>query len=168
METIISSTWVVGYGNFHRRDDGIGPYVAGRIGKKVKHKKDIRTLSLHQLDPDLIDELQSARMIIFVDATMDIIENGWKWERIFPEFKRFYHVTHLFSPSLILSLIHSLYQRNPETYIVSVQGDNFEFGHGLDPETQKRALKAASAIMEFLNAFHGKAEIVCNPISEGG
>lgn len=69
-------TWIIGYGNPQRRDDGIGPYVANQLNTFMKHKKGVRILTLNQLEPDLLNKLRHADFIIFVDATMDEVEVG--------------------------------------------------------------------------------------------
>jgi len=154
IDTTKCDCWVIGYGNFLRRDDGIGHYIIGRVEKAVKHIKTIHTLALHQMDPALVEELQHARVIIFVDATMDLLENGWKWVKITTEYRGPYHVTHRFDPSFFLGLIYQLYEKYPETWLVTVQGDNFEFREGLTVQAEQRACRAASEIIDFLGRHY--------------
>lgn len=148
--------WVIGYGNIQCKDDGIGPYVANLVDMSVKERRGIKSVSLHQLDPALLEELQYVNSIIFVDATMDVIESGWRWVKIEPEFRYFYHVVHLFDPPHLLALIQSLYHKYPETWLLTVQGDNFEFGDGLTLKAEERACSAAAEIVCFLDNLHGK------------
>lgn len=166
VEGVPPGCWVIGYGNSHRGDDGIGPYVADRVGQTLGHKKGVRTRSLYQLDPALIDELQDAHTLIFVDASMEVIDNGWKWTRIEPDFRGFYHVTHLFGPCFLLGLIQSLYQRYPDTWLVTVQGDKFDFKEGLTPGAGNRACRAVSEILNFLNRHQTPTSF--NHTIEGG
>ena len=163
-ENLISDCWVIGYGNSHRGDDGIGPYVANRVEQALKHRKGVQTRALYQLDPALIEELQDAATLIFVDASMEIIDNGWKWTRIEPDFRGFYHVTHLFGPCFLLGLIHSLYQRYPDTWLVTVQGDKFDFKESLTPGAGNRACQAVSEILNFLDIH--QTQTICNPMIE--
>jgi len=165
IDTSRSDCWVIGYGNFLRQDDGIGSYIIGRVEKAIKHKKTIRTLALHQLDIVLVEELQHARAIIFVDATMDVVDNGWKRVKIAPEFRGVYHVTHRLDPSFFLGLIHSLYEKYPETWLVTVQGDNFEFREGLTVQAEQRACRAASEIIDFLGRHYDHPQITDNHLT---
>lgn len=153
-EIVTSGCWVIGYGNPHRGDDGIGFHVVDQVEKAVNRPQEIQTRAVHQLDPALVEELQDAQAIVFVDASMDIIDKGWTWTRIAPEFTGFYHVTHLFAPSFLLGLIHALYERDPETWLVTVQGDNFDFKESLTPGAEKRAWGAAREILDFLDPRH--------------
>lgn len=164
----IMDTWIIGYGNVHRRDDGIGPYVARIIENSLTPGGNIHIRIFHPLAPDLIEELRHAGRIIFIDASREAIDNGFKWTKIAPEPNGCYHVTHLFTPALILRYIQSLYQHDPETYLVSVQGDNFEFGDGLDPPAETRAMRAASEIISFLDTCLGRADTDCNRFTKGG
>ncbi len=61
---------VIGYGNSLRADDGAGPRVAElleadpRLGGAV-------IVAVHQLSPELADDLRSAGLVVLVDATTD-------------------------------------------------------------------------------------------------
>lgn len=151
--------WVIGYGNIQRQDDGIGPYVADLVEISAKRRTGIKSVSLHQLDPAMVEELQHASVLIFVDATMEAMEKGWRWVKIEPECKDFYHVMHLFDPQYLLALIQLLYHKHPETWLVTVQGDNFEFGEGLTIGAEERACGAAAEIVDFLE-FEKSANIL--------
>lgn len=150
IEATSSQFWIIGYGNPQRRDDGIGPYVAGRVDKSLKHRKGIRILILHQLEPDLVEELRHASAIILVDAAINDLKGGWQWIKVEPELRDFHYLTHHFKPSFLLGLLQSLYQKCPQTWLISVQGDNFEFGEGLTPGAEKRAQRVVSEITKFI------------------
>jgi len=163
-----SDCWIIGYGNSHRQDDGIGPYVVDRLDKAVKHIKKIRTVTLHQLEPELIEDLQHANIIIFIDATQDVIDNGLEWINVKPEFRGTFHVTHHFNPSFLLGLIHSFYQTYPETWLVTIQGTNFDFGENLTFRAKKRACRATSEILDFLDRHYCQTESIFNHNTVGG
>ena len=143
-------TWIIGYGNCQRRDDGIGPYVANQLNIFLKNKKGVRILALNQLEPDLVNELRHANLIILVDATMDEAEGGWTWDKIEPELEILPHLTHYLRPSYLLGFLQSIYRICPPTWLVSVQGDDFEFGEELSRGAEKRAQRVVSEITEFI------------------
>ena len=149
IEAQSSPFWIIGYGNPQRRDDGIGPYVVSRLNGVLSQEK-IHVLSLHQLDPDVIEGLQYAKIVILVDATMEKVEGGWQWVRIQPELGVLPYATHHLKPSFLLGLLQSVYHRCPLTWLVSVQGNDFGFGEGLTPEAEKRAQIVVSEIVKFL------------------
>lgn len=141
--------WIIGYGNSQRRDDGIGPYVVGRLKKILKQQEGIAFRSLHQLEPELVEELQYATFIVFVDATVEELEGGWQWIEVEPNLREIPYLTHHCKPSYLLGLLRSLYHRCPKTWVVSVQADDLGFGGGLSPEAQSRAHKVVSALVNF-------------------
>jgi hydrogenase maturation protease len=145
--------WIIGYGNIQRRDDGIGPYIVNGLQPFFKHRNDVHLLVQHQLEPDVIDELKNAGMLLFVDATVDALAEGRQWDRIQPELKTMPYLTHQITPSLIMGLLQSLYLRNPPAWKVSVQGDEFSFGGALTDETKKRAQQVMAEITDFILTY---------------
>jgi len=144
------SIWVIGYGNPQRRDDGLGPYVASRLKEALKEKDEVLFHKLHQLEPDLAEDLREASLIIFVDATIKKVKGGWQWERVEPEPGRPYPPTHYIKPSFLLGMIESLYHQCPRAWLISIQGDDFSFGEGLSLEAEKRACQAITGIVNFI------------------
>jgi hydrogenase maturation protease len=152
-ESKARQTCIIGYGNPFRRDDGIGVFVAERLRGMLP--QGTRILTLHQLDPVLLDEVQGSDLVVFVDATGEQLVNGRQWGKVRPETRGFAHTTHHLKPSLFLSLLSSLYHKEPETWLVSVQGEDFGHGEGLTKEAQARALKACREIAGLISAKTG-------------
>ena len=144
-----ASTWIIGYGNTHRRDDGIGPYVVEQLSRDLESEPGIGLRALHQLDPVLAEELQGAEVLILVDATTEPLERGLHWARVQPEQELSPCGMHHLKPSMLAGLLELLYQRSPTTWLVSVQGDDFGFGEGLSLEAQEKAERARSEIVQF-------------------
>ena len=145
----LHSTWIVGYGNPHRRDDGIGPYIVEQLSGDLGRERDIALRSLHQLDPVLAEEVQGAEVLILVDATVESVERGVRWTRVEPKQGLSACDTHHLRPSTLLGLMEALYGRRPTTWLVSVQGGDFGFGEGLSLEAQEKAERATSEILDF-------------------
>ena len=144
-----ASTWVVGYGNPHRRDDGLGRYVVDRLCDELHSTGGMAFCSLHQLDPVLVDELQMAELIILVDATVENLDGGVRWTKVRPGIEISSWATHHLKPSTLLGLLQAFYHRSPPTWLVSVQGTDFGFGEGLSPETKEAADRARVEIAQF-------------------
>lgn len=138
---------IIGYGNPQRRDDGVGPYVVERLSGILGHKKNIRFRIVHQLDPALAEELQQAERMVLVDATLNKLEDGWEWAEIQPESGTMPYTTHQMNPSFLLRILDCAYHRSPQTWLVSIQGEDFGFGEGLSPEAETRAEKAIAEIV---------------------
>jgi hydrogenase maturation protease len=142
-------TWIIGYGNPHRKDDGIGPYVVEKLSRDLGRERAIALRSLHQLDPVLAEEVQDAEVLILVDATVESVEGGLRWTRVQPKQDLSAYDTHHLRPSTLLGLLESLYGRCPSTWLVSVQGGDFGFGEGLSLDAQEKAERASSEILDF-------------------
>jgi len=145
----LHSAWIIGYGNLHRRDDGIGPYVVEQISRDLGRGTGIALRSLHQLDPVLAEELHGVEVLILVDATVEPLERGVRWTRIQPEQNLSPCGMHHLQPSVFAGLLESLYQHSPTMWLVSVQGNDFGFGEGLSLEAQGKAERASSEIVQF-------------------
>lgn len=142
-------TFIIGYGNPFRRDDGLGPYVAGLLERRLVKTGNIRIFVADQLEALGLSELGGAEQIIFIDATIACIEGGWAWRRIEPQTTVSAIYTHSFSPAFMLGLLNTLYGQNPIGWLVSVQGETFGTGERLSTAAKKRAWRAAADI-----AFH--------------
>ena len=153
------STWIIGYGNPHRKDDGIGPYVVEQLSRDLGDGTGITLRSLHQLDPVVAEDVAGAEVLILVDATVEPLERGLRWARVQPERDVLPWGTHHLRPSVFAGLLEALYRRAPVTWLVSVQGSDFGFGEGLSPAAQEKAEKASREIMEFCSReFVDKAQ----------
>jgi hydrogenase maturation protease len=148
-ESGIGEICIIGYGNPMRRDDGIGAFVAERLRSAADRRT--RILAFHQLDPLALDEVQEADVLILVDATIEDLDNGIRWNKVRSRKPQFSHTTHHMKPSGFVALLEWLYHRTPETWVVSVKGEDFGHGAGLTEKARKRALRACEEIGEFLS-----------------
>jgi len=164
----LHSTWIIGYGNPHRKDDGIGPYVIEQLSRDFGDGTGITLRSLHQLDPVLAEEVQSAEVLLLVDATVETLERGLRWTRIQPKEDFSASDTHHLHPEGLAGLLESLYQRTPAMWVVSVQGSDFGFGEGLSLEAQEKAERARSEIVQFCwREFIDKRQGSINDVTGG-
>jgi len=145
-----SDFWIIGYGNPQRRDDGIGPYIVNRLQPLFKHRKDVHLLALHQIEPDIIDTLKTADMLVFVDASVESLTEGRDWVEVQPELNTMPFLIHQVAPAFISGLLQCLYHRHPKTWMVSVEGTDFGFGTGLSSDARKRAEQVIGEIAEFI------------------
>jgi hydrogenase maturation protease len=138
---------IVGYGNPQRRDDGIGPSVVEGLTAALGGEEGVRILSLHQLDPDLIEELGDVEHLILVDASVEGSEGGVDWEEVVPDLGAMHPLSHHMTPAFFLALWGALRGRSPRAWLVSVQGEDFGLGEGLSPRAQGRAHRASREII---------------------
>lgn len=142
--------WIIGYGNPQRRDDGIGHSVIRQLREAPGSREDITLLDLHQLQPELAEELQEASLIIVVDATVEALPEGREWLQIRPKNEGLPQLTHHCTPAYLLALLDSLYGAAPAMWQVSVEGDDFDFGEGLSTSAEARATRVVREICTVL------------------
>ena len=140
---------IIGYGNPSRRDDGVGHYVIERLERLAVSGVD--TLALHQLGPELAGTLKDYDLVIFADAH----SGEYREEVRVASVEAVYRpsaFTHLMSPSSLLTLTKSLYQKELQAFIVSIRGHDFDFGMELSEKTQRWADVAVERILEMSDA----------------
>jgi hydrogenase maturation protease len=146
--------WIIGYGNCHRRDDGAGRHVAEHLMPRYGAVEGVRILSLHQLGPELAEDLQAAGGIVFIDAAMRPQFRGRAWRRIRPV-SDMAGVSHSLTAAALLGLTQLLYGRCPPAWMVSIQGNDFGFGDGLTQASADHAIQAASEVARVIDCCLG-------------
>jgi hydrogenase maturation protease len=146
--------WIIGYGNCHRRDDGAGRHVAEQLMQRYGAVAGVQIRSLHQLGPELAEDLQAAGAVVFIDAAMRPQFRGWRWRRIRPV-SDMADVSHSLTASTLLGLTRLLYGRCPPAWMVSIQGNDFGFGDGLTQASADHAIQAAREVARVIDCFLG-------------
>ncbi len=115
---------VIGIGNPLRGDDGVGPLLAEEAGGR----------SVHQLTPELAEEIAPLQAVLFIDAWLAPVGAG-------PELLAFSPSgvepaphgpgsagSHRLEPEQLLAACEALYGCRPRGHLLRVPG--FAFGHG--------------------------------------
>ena len=114
----------------------------------------VQILSLHQLGPELAEDLQAAGGIVFIDAAMRPQFRGRTWRRIRPV-SDMAGVSHSLTAAALLGLTQILYGRCPPAWMVSIQGNDFGFGDGLTQATADHAIQAAREVARVIDCCLG-------------
>jgi len=132
-----------------RGDDGLGRYVAQRLAQTVDNKdnkdnKDIKVLALHQLTPELAEDVSQSELVIFVDASCEQEPGRISCRRIVSRSSVPGATTHHLDPSGLLAFTWKLYGASPKMAILlTVGGESFGHEEALSPTVQ-----AAMPILE--------------------
>jgi hydrogenase maturation protease len=129
----MSKVLVIGYGNTLRGDDAAGVQAAELISKR--HPETTCVL-LHQLVPELSEQIAECDLVFFIDAQQGITQPNARL--IEPGNKADQPRTHFISPESLLALSQQLYQRTPsKAYIVGIPAAEFEFSESLSAQTDR-------------------------------
>jgi|SRR5579872_2998230 len=130
---------VIGYGNELRRDDGVGPRVARAVADWAV--PGVRALAVHQLTPELADDIARAEEVMFVDAAVD---GGTAQVSVQPVRAALSNspTNHATSPPALLALAEMLFGRRPVAWLLTVAGRDLDFGEGLSSEAEKDVAQA--------------------------
>jgi hydrogenase maturation protease len=143
-------TLVIGYGNTLRSDDGVGPLVAEQVD--TWNLLNVRSLSVHQLTPELAADIAQVETVFFIDAWQitnaqsppNLGDLGGECEavetfptsaqpsieRIFPSIPPTI-LDHAWSPSVLLHLVKTLYNADPVAYQICIPAIQFDYGEAL-------------------------------------
>ncbi|MCL0069893.1 hydrogenase maturation protease [Dehalococcoidia bacterium] len=155
----MKKTLVIGFGNVHRRDDGVGFVVINsvreRLGRPPLDAEDdgfddlgheIDTLLLHQLVPDMAEMIAGYDLVIFVDAHVGIIPELLREEEVIARCETT-TVPHQLHPRTVLALAHQLYGGQSRGVLLSIRGHDFDFGEGLSTQTAALVPAAVNRVL---------------------
>jgi hydrogenase maturation protease len=108
------------------------------------------SVMLHQLVPEIVPVIANYRMIVFVDAHLGTIPDEVRVVRVEEE-HGFHAVTHHMSPGMILKMVREKKGFAPASYLVSVRGENFDFGFGISDKCKLSADIAIKRIFDLVN-----------------
>jgi hydrogenase maturation protease len=130
---------VIGYGNELRRDDGVGPRVARTVAEWGV--PGVRALAVHQLTPELADDIGRAEEVVFVDAATDRAAANISIQPVRAA-RSSSLANHASSPQALLALAEVLYDRRPAVWLLTVPARDLNFGEGLSSEAEKDVTQA--------------------------
>lgn len=157
-------TLLIAYGNPYRGDDGIGAWILQNIkGDRLlyswpessaqepketkKGTSSIDKLVLQELTLDLAETLARYDLVVFIDAA--ISGQPFTWRELKAD-NVSSPLSHHLPPEKLLFYAELLYQKTPHAFLLSVQGDSFEFEEQLSPEAEKNSRLALKQLEDFL------------------
>jgi hydrogenase maturation protease len=133
---------VIGVGHALRRDDGLGPFVAERVG--ARGLTGMRAVCHHGEGTGLIDLWGEAERVVVVDATASGAPPGLVrvWDAaagplpagLFPR------SSHTFGLAEGVEMARLLGRLPPDFTVIGVEGGDFSAGEGLSPAVEEAAI----------------------------
>jgi len=156
-------TLVAGFGNLYRRDDGVARFVVNALREHLGRPPldpmddgfgdlthDVDTVLLHQLVPELAEDLQDYSLVIFVDAHVgSSIHEPIHEEPVVVTYRTPF-VSHQTHPSTVLALTRQMFGVVPDAILLSLIGYDFDFGEGLSEGTAALVPQAVDRIIELV------------------
>jgi hydrogenase maturation protease len=140
---------VIGYGNPSRGDDAFGQLAAERIRGLVP-QPDVQTLCLHQLVPELMEDLSQADLAIFIDAAASGEPGSLTRRDISPQCGTRAAFTHHATPESLLSGAQALYGRSAEAVMFSLAAGDFSFGAELSPAVAEKMEAVVESVVRLI------------------
>jgi len=134
---------IIGYGNPLREDDGIGSRAAALVELRLAPGA-ARVLQCRQLTPELALEVESASMVIFLDAAVGSEPGCISMEAI--SGAEFSSWTHHFTPRQLLALVNN----PPPAYWITAGVSAVGWRESLTPQGEDSAMKMAEAALKLL------------------
>ena len=157
------NTLIIGFGNPDRQDDGVAWHILAMLAKKLgrpipsmdegffPNGENPDLLFVLQLTPELADTISAYQRVCFIDAHTGNVPEDVNMVEVKAEYQRS-PFTHHMTANTCLSLVQTIYGRNPQAILVSVRGYEFSFSHELSPATLQLSKQAVERIMDWLTS----------------
>jgi hydrogenase maturation protease len=139
---------LVGIGNILRGDDGLGNYIIEAFASLKMNN--VNTFAVHQLQIELLEELQYFDAVIFVDASLK--KDALSFEKVHAGSFVPTASSHRMDAEMLVQLSKKLYHSNTCFYSCAVKGYHFEMGNNLSPQAKANAKKAIEKIVSFIKS----------------
>jgi len=134
-------TLLVAYGNEYRGDDGLGQYILRQV------KYPCEKVALYELTLEQAETICDYQLVVFIDAS---IEGEAVQLRPLQRRDVSSPLSHHLPPEKLLHYVWLIYGKEPQAWLLSVRGYDFDFRDSLSPVAQANAEKAARQLEAFL------------------
>ena len=132
----------IGYGNLLREDEAAGPLVAGQV--EALRLPGVRTLSCHQLLPEMAEAVAAALAVVFVDAAAG--PAGRVRLQPLSADPSAQLMTHAPGPEKLLALAREVCGEAPPAWLLTIPAANFGFADTPTPAVQAGIAEAVHTI----------------------
>jgi hydrogenase maturation protease len=141
--TVNKKILLYGYGNPGRQDDGLGNEFVEEMEKWVAENKieNVEFDSNYQLNIEDADTISDKDIVVFIDATIEEIEDFYI-DEVNPSDAKVEFTMHAVSPAFVLNLCNDIYKKFPKTYLIHIKGYEWDFAEGLTDKAKENLKKA--------------------------
>ena len=141
---------IIGYGNTLRGDDSVGRRLAEELAERKLPR--IRTRSVHQLVPELAEDLAGCGAVIFIDACLGRSGDVASIRPIAAD-GPLVAIDHVMRPQAVLAYARDLFGSSPKAWWLTVPGETFEVGESLSAAARTAAAAALAIIEQFIQEY---------------
>jgi hydrogenase maturation protease len=123
---------VIGFGNPYRGDDGFGILAAEQF-EASNHHPEVQVEAAQELRPEFAELISRADLVLFLDASHKGVPGDIEMQPLAPLSGTASTFSHDLTPSGLLAAAQVLYGRCPKATMITVAGQDFEFGTQLSP-----------------------------------
>jgi hydrogenase maturation protease len=152
-ETAGGDVLIIGYGNTLRADDGVGRRLVDELAERNMPR--VRTRSVHQLTPELAEDLAACGAVIFIDAYLGRTGDTISIRPLSLEGPAA-GIDHVMSPQAVLAYARAAFGSSPEAWLLTVPGENFEIGESLSAAARAASAVALTLIEQFAEEWFAK------------
>jgi len=138
---------LLGIGNSGREDDGLGWKFLDMVSVRFQHITLQYRYQLQIEDAELITQYAT---VVFVDSSKKELPLGYSWECVIPKSDLSF-TTHFLQPESVLNFCKDLYSKEPDAYILGIQGYRWELGVGCSPKALENLSKAMRFFEDLLS-----------------
>jgi hydrogenase maturation protease len=144
----MSPALLIGCGNPLRGDDGVGPAVVAACAEKMR---DVETIVVLQLTPELAEPISRAPLVIFVDAGIEEPAGAIRVRALTARADVEAPVSHHLTPTVLLELAAGLYEGCPPAFLVTIGGGRFGMEEGLSRDVGEAIPAAVEKIQSLVS-----------------
>ena len=139
MKSIKDKIVLIGIGNCGRGDDGLGWAFLDALQDEIDHE--VECIYKYQLNIEDAELISKADKVLFIDADNRKLKKGFEMVKCVAK-DSFEFTTHALSPGVIIALAKNLYDKSPESYVLSIRGEEWELREGLGTRAKNNLSQA--------------------------
>lgn len=145
-----------------RQDDGVAWHILVALRKsllipdpenieeELSGAPELAFLFQLQLTPEIAEMISTFDRVCFIDAHTGAVPEDVHFKELSPSFQHS-PLTHHLTPESLLSIIQTLYEKQPVAILVSVRGFEFEFSQSLSSRTERLVPFAVERILSWFD-----------------
>ena len=143
---------VIGCGSALRCDDAAGLRTAEQVARW--RRKNVRSMPVHQLTPEIALDLSCCDLAIFVDACAEPVASGVRLEHVPVEGHQAHTrraFAHIADPRHLLELTSATYGRRPDAWVIGIPASRFDLGEKITEPTWRHIDEALTKIRHLID-----------------